>query len=185
MCCSWSRMEGSSGSLTFSYPRWGSPWVQDHQHCVLIAVWVLNPKSGSFHLFPLCSPSLPFAMLKRDFYLKGIWLGVIFSLCSSAISLASRGGLIFGIKCTKAYVSCRLSLKGQKKDTLISFQLQSSVLVMNIMLLMVKYIQWNIHFCYSVALCHRSDHKIYYNFGDIFIPTFYERRTILLPTPVA
>ena len=80
MCCSWSRMEGSSGSLTFSYPRWGSPWVQDHQHCVLIAVWVLNPKSGSFHLFPLCFPSLPFAMLKRDFYLKGIWLGVISSL---------------------------------------------------------------------------------------------------------
>ena len=136
----------------------------------------------------LCNALLSFPTLcyvKKRFLSERHLAGSYFLPFSSAISLARRGGLIFGIKCTKAYVSCRLSLKGQKKDTLILFQLQSSVLVMNIMLLMVKYIQWNIHFCYSVALCHRSDHKIYYNFGDIFIPTFYERWTILLPTPVA
>lgn len=55
---------------------------------------------------------------------------------------ARKGGITLGVKGIKTFVSCRLGLKGQKKRhfPLILFPFQSNVLVLNIMLLMVKYI---------------------------------------------
>lgn len=50
--------------LAFSCPQMWPPALSTT--CTnLDTCWVLNPKLDSFHMAPLCSPNLPFAMLKE------------------------------------------------------------------------------------------------------------------------
>lgn len=92
--------------------------VQDHLHyTILVLVWVLNPKLDSFHMAPVCAPSLPLSVL-RVFYLEGVWLTAVFSLvCQPAPARKGRNDT--GVKCIKVFVSCKLSFKGQKNDTFL------------------------------------------------------------------